>query len=143
MKVLDFGLARLTSSAESAGARLTLTGTLMGTPAYMSPEQLRGSEPPAPPPDIFALGLLLHEMLTGQHAFGVAGRRADGRRWRASWKREPNPLPVAVTAAWPGLARSDWPMPDEGSFRPLQQDAGRGGCAPACRPADVFVQRQR
>ena len=101
VKVLDFGLARLTSSAESAGARLTLTGTLMGTPAYMSPEQLRGSEAGAAT-DIFALGLLLHEMLTGQHAFGVAGNAPMGAMARIL-EAEPNPLPVAVTAAWPGL----------------------------------------
>ena len=91
VKILDFGLARLTSPAESAGARLTLTGALMGTPAYMSPEQLRGSETGAAT-DIFAFGLLLHEMLTGQHAFGVAGN-ATRARWRGSWKRRRTPCP--------------------------------------------------
>ena len=101
VKVLDFGLARLTSSAESAGARLTLTGTLMGTPAYMSPEQLRGAETGAAT-DIFALGLLLHEMLTGQHAFGVAGNAPMGAMARIL-EEEPNPLPASGTAAWPGL----------------------------------------
>ena len=101
VKVLDFGLARLTSPAESAGARLTVTGASMGTPAYMSPEQLRGSETSAAT-DIFALGLMLHEMLTGQHAFGVAGNVTMGTMARIL-EDAPNPLPAAVIAAWPAL----------------------------------------
>ena len=99
VKVLDFGLARLSGGAEPTGTRLTLTGTLMGTPAYMSPEQLRGAETGAAT-DIFALGLILHEMLTGQHAFGVAGGTGVMAR---ILEAAPNPLPAAVTAAWPGL----------------------------------------
>jgi serine/threonine protein kinase len=101
VKVLDFGLAQLTSSAESASARLTLTGTLMGTPSYMSPEQLRGLETGAAT-DIFALGLLLHEMVTGQHAFGVAGNVSMSTMARIL-EEPPNPLPADVVSARPEL----------------------------------------
>jgi serine/threonine protein kinase len=101
VKVLDFGLARLTSPADPAGPRLTLTGALMGTPAYMSPEQLRGSDTGVAT-DIFALGLLLHEMLTGQHAFAVAGNVTMGTMVRIL-EDAPNPLPAPAIAAWPGL----------------------------------------
>ena len=91
VKVLDFGLARLMRRpADSSPERLTLTGALMGTPGYMSPEQLRGSEA-GPATDIFALGLLLHEMLTGQHAFGGSENGATGTMVRIL-EDAPNPL---------------------------------------------------
>jgi serine/threonine protein kinase len=63
LKVLDFGLARL---SELGG--LTQTGQLMGTPNYMSPEQLRGERVDARA-DIFAVGLVMYELLTYQRAF--------------------------------------------------------------------------
>lgn len=66
VKLIDFGLARLT---ESAGyKRLTATGTLVGTPQYMAPEQLLG-EPLDARTDLFSLGLTLFYALTGQSAF--------------------------------------------------------------------------
>ena len=73
VKVLDFGLARLTNaqtSGESAATMVqqTLPGTVMGTVAYMSPEQARG-EVAGPPSDIFALGIVLYELATGHHPF--------------------------------------------------------------------------
>ena len=101
VKILDFGLARLTGPAESAGTRLTLTGVLMGTPAYMSPEQLRGAEAGAAT-DIFALGLILQEMLTGQHPFGAGGTSPTGMMARIL-EEAPNPLPASLIAKWPGL----------------------------------------
>jgi serine/threonine protein kinase len=59
----DFGLARLTF-----GARLTDSGTASGTPAYMAPEQGLG-EPGDRRSDIYSLGIILHELLTGQLPF--------------------------------------------------------------------------
>jgi serine/threonine protein kinase len=59
----DFGIAYLMDSA-----RVTATGTLIGTAAYLSPEQARG-ERPAPPADVYALGLVLLEALTGRRAY--------------------------------------------------------------------------
>lgn len=64
--VTDFGLAW---SAESDGAAtLTATGELIGSPAYMAPEQVRG-ETASPATDIYALGVVLFEMLTGHLPF--------------------------------------------------------------------------
>ena len=61
----DFGLARGTGGT----AGLTITGTVMGTPEYMSPEQAQGLPNVGPPTDIYALGVVLYEMLTGSFPF--------------------------------------------------------------------------
>ncbi|MFB2582698.1 protein kinase [Herbiconiux sp. P15] len=66
-KLADFGIAHLIDST-----RLTTPGTLIGTAAYLSPEQVRGSDP-APASDIYALGLVLMEALTAKRAFPQAG----------------------------------------------------------------------
>jgi endoglucanase len=62
VKVLDFGIAKL-ESVESAETR---TGTLMGTPAYLSPEQARGERTVDHRADIYGLGAVLYEMLSGK-----------------------------------------------------------------------------
>jgi serine/threonine protein kinase len=66
--VLDFGVAKFLDAAE----KLTMTGALLGTPAYMSPEQFRGESNLGPPSDIYALGVLGYELLAGRLPF--AGR---------------------------------------------------------------------
>ncbi len=72
VKILDFGLAKETASDESRDtqSRHTIPGTLLGTIAYMSPEQVRGEEADSRS-DIFAFGAVLYEMLGGQQAFSA------------------------------------------------------------------------
>lgn len=65
-KLADFGISVLVDDA-----RLTSPGVVIGTAAYLAPEQLRGA-PPAPAADIYSLGLVLLEALTGKRAFGQA-----------------------------------------------------------------------
>ena len=77
-KVLDFGVAKLVEDrppapeADEGGteyhATLTMAGTIVGTPAYMAPEQLR-AETPGPRTDVFALGVIAYEMLSGDLPF--------------------------------------------------------------------------
>jgi len=95
IKVLDFGLARLSSpgllradndSSPTMTAALTMPGTIMGTPAYMSPEQVQGEDVDARC-DIWAFGALLYEMLTGETAF--AGKTVPETMYRVT-TREPD-----------------------------------------------------
>jgi WD40 repeat protein len=69
-KVTDFGLAKFLAG----GARLTSTGAVLGTPGYMPPEQIRGeAERIGPATDVYALGAVLYELLTGRLPFQGAG----------------------------------------------------------------------
>jgi Tol biopolymer transport system component len=81
VKILDFGVAKLRPAAPDAATAAadadpaTTTGVLVGTPAYMAPEQIHGAAIDARA-DVFALGLVLHEMLSGRHPF-LRERTAD------------------------------------------------------------------
>lgn len=66
VKVLDFGIAKLKET--KTDAFLTKAGTIIGTPQYMSPEQCQG-KPLDPTSDIYSIGVLLYEMLTGEVPF--------------------------------------------------------------------------
>ena len=76
MKVLDFGIAKSTALDANMGGEtaratsLTMDGTLMGTPPYMSPEQVRGGQVDEKT-DVWAAGCVLFEMLTGARAFAA------------------------------------------------------------------------
>jgi serine/threonine protein kinase len=77
VKILDFGLAKLTHAQPAALAatlvpttpRATMPGMVIGTAGYMAPEQARGLEADSRT-DIFAFGAVLYEMLSGRRAFG-------------------------------------------------------------------------
>ncbi|HYH68562.1 MAG TPA: serine/threonine-protein kinase, partial [Urbifossiella sp.] len=65
-KIADFGLAKAVGPDRDAGGRfVTQAGLVMGTPEYMAPEQVAGEEP-APSMDVYALGVILYELLTGR-----------------------------------------------------------------------------
>jgi serine/threonine-protein kinase len=86
VKILDFGLAHL-----AMDPRLAPKGAVFGTPEYMSPEQARGEEA-GPPSDLYALGVLFFEMLTGQLPF-----RSNDRETLLEMQRSaPAPKPTSV-----------------------------------------------
>lgn len=86
MKILDFGLARI--AARDASPRLTADGALLGTPSYMSPEQIRGDLVDERS-DVFSMGALIHEMITGTPPFTGPTAAATMARILES---EPDPL---------------------------------------------------
>jgi tRNA A-37 threonylcarbamoyl transferase component Bud32/tetratricopeptide (TPR) repeat protein len=75
VKLLDFGLARLQPDALAAGSTTgaTAKGAILGTIGYMAPEQARGDKV-APEADVFALGVMLYELVTGRHPFMAASQ---------------------------------------------------------------------
>ena len=81
MRLADFGIARLAGSSGMTSADLDV-----GTPAYLAPEQVRG-EPAGPPADVYALGLLLLEALSGRKVY-------EGDGWAAAERRLDHRPPV-------------------------------------------------
>jgi eukaryotic-like serine/threonine-protein kinase len=73
VKVLDFGIAKLGMDASGTSSVRTRTGSVMGTPAYMSPEQCRGTKEVDARTDIYALGVILFEMVCGRTPFVSEG----------------------------------------------------------------------
>jgi serine/threonine protein kinase len=94
-KLTDFGIARIMD-----GTRLTATGTMVGTAAYLSPEQSRGADL-GPASDIYSLGLVLLECIKGEVEYpGSAVESAVARLHRAPG------IPDSVPAEWAKLIRS-------------------------------------
>jgi len=91
--LMDFGIARIIGS----DAQLTQTGMSVGTPAYMSPEQITGESEIGPACDIYALGILLFEMLTGSTPFKANTPVAVMMKA----VQDPMPMPSALNAGIP------------------------------------------
>ena len=109
VRLTDFGIARLVDAA-----RVTSTGMMVGTASYLAPEQVAG-EIVGPPADVYALGLVLLECLTGQREY--AGSTVEVALARLN--RAPD-VPGDLPGGWPGLLRAmtarepvDRPTPSE------------------------------
>ena len=107
VKLLDFGIAKLAAAASPAGSHglledtvtptggVTATGAILGTPGYMSPEQVRGEGVDART-DLFGLGAVLYEMLSGHRAFQGTNPVETGY---GILHTDPEPLPGDVPPA--------------------------------------------
>ncbi len=96
-KILDFGIAKLGDKRE--GGNLTLAGAVMGTPAYMSPEQCNDLATIDHRTDIYSLGCVLFHLLTGQPPFDLEG---VGTIF-AAHLREPAPAPSTIARQVPAM----------------------------------------
>jgi serine/threonine protein kinase len=88
VKILDFGISKVMDAAGGMGTK-TRTGMLLGTPAYMSPEQIRNSKAVDPRSDLFSAGVMFYEMISGRPAFPAATEFA---KLSAVLNAEPTPL---------------------------------------------------
>ena len=90
VKILDFGISKV-KTAETEQVRMTRTGQLVGTPLYMSPEQARGETDIDHRADIYALGVMLYEMICGRPPF------EGGNYFQLLWKHgNETPQPPSV-----------------------------------------------
>ena len=129
-KVTDFGLARRLEGDEG----LTLSGVPVGTPSYMAPEQARGKRQAiGPATDVYALGAILYELLTGRPPFRAESATATLQQVLAD-------EPVLSDTAEPaGAARPDNDLPEvpvQGAAPALRQRRCAGG-----RPPPVSSRR--
>jgi serine/threonine protein kinase len=92
VRLLDYGVASIAD-----GDTLTLDGEVVGTPRYLAPEQVSGGDV-GPAADVYALGLVLIECLTGQHPFGGTAMESMGARLT----REPT-VPALPTEPWTAI----------------------------------------
>ena len=76
VRLLDFGIAKLLSAAEAAGADMTITILRVMTPEYASPEQIKG-EPITTLSDVYSLGVCLYELLTGARPYKLTRKTPD------------------------------------------------------------------
>ncbi len=88
VKVLDFGIAKVMDVAGGMGSK-TRTGMMLGTPGYMSPEQIKNAKAVDPRSDLWSVGVIFYEMVTGDEAFEAA---TDFAKLTAVLTQEPKPI---------------------------------------------------
>jgi len=116
-KLLDFGLARISRQGPDDGPaidrQISIETGMMGTPAYMSPEQSKG-EPVGSATDIFSLGIICYEFLTGQHPFASESKEAMQQAIATKTPIAPSQIRAEMPAALESLI-----------LQMLDKDAGR------------------
>lgn len=126
-KVIDFGVAKAFSDRGPESTAFTRAGALIGTPGYMSPEQADLGEPDVDiTTDVYSLGVLLYELLTGSLPFEEAALRGAGLDGLGRFIRETRPARPSTRVRTRGAAASDVALrrhtDPEGLVRELRGD---------------------
>jgi len=129
----DFGLARM----RSCQTQVTLDGSVLGTPDYMSPEQARGDSDIDHRTDLYSAGVVLYEMLTGQTPFHADTPTATIHRILHDEPRDPRKVEAGVDPVLGSLAL--WLMSRQRDDRPASAD----GAVRALDSKESFVARRR
>ena len=156
VKVLDFGLAKMHESASTSphfshsptlSAMHTGSGMILGTAAYMSPEQARGRTVDRRA-DIWAFGCVLYEMLTGRQAFPneetVSDTLAGILKGEPEWRALPADTPQKIRTLLERCLRKDVRrrLPDIGEAR-IEIEEARDEPVPAAQPVAPVASRRR
>ena len=133
VKVMDFGIARVVESS------LTKTGSVMGTPAYMSPEQCNGQKVDGRS-DIFSLGVILYELLTGRKPF--KGDTMPSLMFAIMKEEPPEPSTVDTTVApvWNPILKKALAKNRDERYATVKEFATRSGTP---RPAEPPTEKER
>jgi predicted ATPase len=141
VKVLDFGLARRLPTLpgpDPAGVCDTDPGTLVGTAAYMSPEQARG-QPAEPASDVFSLGVVLYQLATGHHPFEADSALGMLHAITTRPLLPPSRLNPEVSAALEGLTEAM--LHKDARLRPTAAEVAEALAALTARPAPAAPPR--
>jgi serine/threonine protein kinase len=148
VKVLDFGIAKLAADTfdDSEQHALTQTGVMIGTPRYMSPEQCDGAHL-TPASDVYSLGIILYEMLTGKTPFTGPSPLAVALQHSSKLPQPPTELVAHIPLELERVvlhALEKKPAnrpPDAGAFRlELLAAATRAGVAPSSLGYDMSAE---
>lgn len=142
VKVTDFGIAKVTDS----GDHLTMTGSLLGTPSYMSPEQAKGGRLDGRS-DLFAVGAIVYEMLGGQKAF--RGDSITGLIFKIITEEPPplNDVDPTIPAEMAAIVQRALCKTQEGRYQTGRELAeallafSRAGSSPTLRQAEIDTMR--
>jgi len=106
--IIDFGLAKALAAPIIGNTAFTLDGQMLGTPEYMSPEQANASPDIDVRTDVYSLGCILYEVLTGRPPFTSEELRAGGREGMARILTEREPSPPSRVGGMPLASELDW-----------------------------------
>ena len=146
MKILDFGVAKILASPDGSQSVKTRTGSLMGTPLYMSPEQCKGAGVLDHRTDIYSLGVMLFEMLAGRPPFIAEG---VGELFAKHMLEDPPHVLEFAPNTPPAHGGGDHEVAGQGAGRALRehgglpQGAGRRGQGDRAAPAAAAMPGSR